>query len=57
MSVEERVRFLSRLAERAEMEGNVRAATLFRRMAREARPLEFDPLPSTLDPARGARTG
>lgn len=39
MSVEERIRFLLRIAERAEEEGDARAATLFRRMAREARPL------------------
>ncbi|HZD03836.1 MAG TPA: hypothetical protein VE173_02930 [Longimicrobiales bacterium] len=40
MSMDERIRFLLRIARRAEGEGNSRAAHLFRRMADEARPLE-----------------
>ena len=51
MSGEERIRFLLKIASRVEGEGNDRAATLFRRMAREARPLEPDTLLPSLGPA------
>jgi hypothetical protein len=40
MTMEERIRFLLRIASRAEGEGNDRAASAFRRMAEEARPLD-----------------
>ena len=40
MSMDERVRFLLRAATRAEVEGDERAARIFRRMAEEARPLD-----------------
>jgi hypothetical protein len=42
MSGEERIRILLRIAKRVEVEGDSRAARLFRRMAADARPLEFD---------------
>lgn len=42
MTIEERIRFLYRIAGRIEGEGDRRAARLFRRMADEARPLESD---------------
>lgn len=42
MTIEERIRFLYRIAGRIEGEGDRRAARLFRRMADEARPLEKD---------------
>lgn len=41
MSVEDRVKFLLRIARREEGEGNERMARLFRRMAAEAQPLEI----------------
>lgn len=41
MSVEERIGFLLKAAGRAEREGAVRAARALRRMAEEARPLEW----------------
>lgn len=53
MSMEERIRFLLRVACRAEGEGNERAARLFRRMADEARPLEAGVSVATLHPAPG----
>ena len=40
MSVDERIRFLLRTALRAEGEGDLRVADLFRRMAEELRPME-----------------
>ena len=39
MNVDERIRFLLRTALRAEGEGDLRVAELFRRMAEELRPL------------------
>ena len=44
MTMEERVRFLLRIASREEDEGNERTARLFRRMAEESQPLELEPL-------------
>lgn len=43
MSVEERIRYLLRAASRAEVEGDRWVAHLFRRMAKEALPLDVDP--------------
>ncbi|HSG08800.1 MAG TPA: hypothetical protein VLA36_10615 [Longimicrobiales bacterium] len=40
MSMDERIRFLLRVASRAEGEGDERSARIFRRMAYEARPLD-----------------
>lgn len=54
MTMEERIRFLLRVARRAEGEGNPRAARLFRRMAEEARPLDVQVLLPVLQPASGA---
>ncbi len=42
MTLEERIRFLLRAATRAEDEGNERVARNFRRMAKEARPVDMD---------------
>lgn len=56
MSMEERVRFLLRIARRAEGEGNERAAGLFRRMADEARPLEADMVMPAAAPGTGVVT-
>lgn len=42
MSVDERVRYLLRVATRAEGEGDHWVARIFRRMAEEARPLDRD---------------
>ena len=53
MSVEERIRYLLRVAIRAEGEGDVRVARIFRRMAEEARPLDMGDLVS-LEPAFGS---
>lgn len=53
MTMEERIRFLLRIACRAEGEGNDRTARLFRRMADEARPLDAEFLGSSLRPALG----
>jgi len=39
METEDRIRFLLRVARRAEGEGNQRAASAYRRMADEARPI------------------
>ncbi|MDH5758873.1 MAG: hypothetical protein OEZ65_04740 [Gemmatimonadota bacterium] len=47
MNVDERIRYLLRVATRAEVEGDVRVARVFRRMAEDARPLDasdFEPL-------------
>lgn len=49
MTPEERVRFLLRVATRAEGEGNHRTARAYRRMADEARPVE----PGSLLPRNG----
>ena len=43
MSVETRIRYLLQAATRAEGEGEVKVARLYRRMAAEARPAEFHP--------------
>ena len=40
MRIEERIRYLLRAAQRAEREGDSKAARLFRRMAEEMKPLE-----------------
>lgn len=40
MSAETRIRYLLQAATRAEGEGDVRTAELFRRMAEEARPVD-----------------
>ena len=40
MKTEERIRYLLRAAGRAEGEGNLRAANVLRRMAREVQPLD-----------------
>jgi hypothetical protein len=40
MAIEDRIRHMLRVAARAEREGNLKMAELFRRMAREARPAE-----------------
>ncbi len=40
MSVETRIRYLLQAASRAEGDGDVRVARLFRRMAEDARPVE-----------------
>ena len=40
MNVEERIRFLLRTALRAEGEGDLKIARLFRRMAEDMRPME-----------------
>lgn len=40
MSVDERIRFLIQAAIRAEGEGDLRIARIFRRMADDARPLD-----------------
>ena len=40
MSVNERIRYLLRVAARAEGMGDARIARIFRRMAEEARPLD-----------------
>ena len=53
MTMEERIRFLYRIACRAEGEGDERSARLFRRMADEARPLEVDGVSVTWTPALG----
>lgn len=53
MTMEERVRFLYRIACRVEGEGNERAARLFRRMADEARPLDVDGPAAMFRPAVG----
>lgn len=52
MSVEERIRYLLRVAVRAEGEGDVRVARIFRRMAEDARPLDVGDFGS-LEPAFG----
>lgn len=39
MSMDERIRFLLRAANRAEGDGDTRVARLYRRMAEEARPV------------------
>ena len=39
MSIDERIRYLLRAATRAEDEGDVRVARLYRRMAQEAQPV------------------
>lgn len=56
MTIEERVRFLYRIAGRAEGEGDQRAARLFRRMADEARPLERGGSAASLRPALEGRS-
>jgi hypothetical protein len=40
MTTEDRIRFLLRVARRTEGEGDPRAASAFRRMADEARPID-----------------
>jgi hypothetical protein len=45
MNVDERIRFLLRSSLRLEGEGDLRVATLFRRMAEDLRPLERDLVP------------
>lgn len=42
MTISEKIRFLLRVATRAEDEGNDRVARNFRRMAEDARPLDGD---------------
>ena len=44
MSMDERIRYLLRAATRAEGEGDLRIARIFRRMAEEARPLDASEL-------------
>ena len=51
MTIEERVRFLLRIASRAEVEGNERASRLFRRMAEESQPLEVGWFDEAFHPA------
>ncbi len=51
MSVEERIRFLMRAAQRAEREGSARVARSLRLMAEQARPLEIEAARLALDPA------
>ena len=53
MSGKERILFLLKIARRMEGEGDERAASLFRRMADEARPLELDAFLPRLGPAPG----
>ena len=43
MGVESRVKYLLRAAERADREGNVRLATILRKMAAELRPADETP--------------
>jgi hypothetical protein len=54
MTPEERIRFLLRVATRAEGEGNHRAARAYRRMADEARPVEPGSLLPSSGPLRGS---
>jgi hypothetical protein len=51
MSVEERIRFLMRAAQRAEREGSARVARSLRLMAEQARPLESEAARLALDTA------
>lgn len=53
MKIEERVRYLLRLAHRAENEGDERVARAFRRMADEAKPLDAGRAVPALHPALG----
>lgn len=53
MSVDQRIRFLLRTALRAEGEGDLRVAELFRRMAGELRPLGRT-LVMVADPVEGS---
>lgn len=57
MTIDERIRYLLRAAARAEEEGNVRLAELFRRMADDARTAEPAPPPSPLPPSMGCCPG
>lgn len=50
MTAEERIRFLLRIATRAEGEGDQRAASAYRRMAAEARPVERSTLVAPAPP-------
>lgn len=56
MTMEERIRFLHRIASREEVEGNERTARLFRRMADEARPTDDIRLSDMVRRAGGERS-
>lgn len=56
MTMDERIRFLLRAATRAEDEGNERVARNFRRMAEDARPVDWDGVPLTWHPDMGGLT-
>lgn len=53
MNVDERIRYLLRAATRAEGEGDLRIARLFRRMAEDVRPVDGAALVPALHPALG----
>lgn len=55
MNVEERIRFLLRTALRAEGEGDLKIARLFRRMAEDLRPMERALVPVGRPAHRGWR--
>ena len=55
VNVDERIRFLLRAATRAEGEGDLRIARIFRRMAEDARPLDVALSPA-IRPAYGGST-
>lgn len=55
MTVDERIRYLLRVATRAEGEGDLRVARSFRRMAEDARPLDGSWSLHGRNPAVGCR--